>query len=285
MIKGNDKKFNQIYMNEEDEVNIRDFPYYRTIPIQSVADKQRQIQQDKNDVESKSKEYKKQAIIPAVSMSTIYQNPVVENLPTFNLVRMEGSNSYRVDMTQFEERSESLKKLEEQLGELEEKIKRKSDTIEGQNHAIAANDLTIQQQIDKINSNNKFIQQQTLAYNHNIYVINNLASQYSVNNNEINKQQEILTSQYNQISEYQTQVEQLCSQVQEYQNQLEQLYSQVQDYQNQLSYHGTMLSAFNTLIQNPAYFTQLMTAASMASFSPGMITEVNDVQQSELNTT
>lgn len=295
MSKERNRTFNQMYANADDEVNTSVYPYYRTIPIQGISEKQQKMLErfrvvsferkglstplgSAQDVNSSSV-YEEQTIIPAMPVTPVYHNPQgYENLPTFNMVKVENSNIYRVDMSEYEQRrSEDLKKLETRLAELEQEIKNKSDIVNGQIQAIETNYNTIQQQIEKIHSNNltiqsnnNFIQQQISAYSHNTAVIHNQCAQYNANNTEIIKQQQTLTTQYNQIGEYQSQIEQLQG--------------ELGDYQQQISYHGTMLTAFNTLIQNPAYFTQLMTAASMASFTPGMITEVNDVQD-ETNTT
>ncbi len=273
------RPFNQMYANADDEVNTRIYPYYRTIPIPGISEKQQNMLEKFKVVQDiKSTPYEEQTIIPAMPATPVYHNPQgYENLPTINLVKVENSNIYRVDMSQYEQRSVDLKKLETHLAELEQEIKNKSDLIDGQNKAIDTNDSTIRQQVDKIHSNNltiqsnnNFIQQQISAYSHNTAVIHNQCAQYNANNTEIVKQQQTLATQYNQISEYQSQIEELAN--------------QLQNYQEQITYHGTMLTAFNTLIQNPAYFTQLMAAASAASFTPGMITEVNDVQD-EINTT
>lgn len=68
-----------------------------------------------------------------------------------------------------------------------------------------------------------------------------------MNNNEILKQGQIIMG--------------LNSQVEQLQSQVTQLHQDLESYQQQIAYHGTMLSAFNTMIQNPEYFTQLMTVA------------------------
>lgn len=294
MSRGRNKTFNQMYANENDEVNTSIYPYYRTIPIQEISEKQQKMLEkfrvvpfkrealstsEESVEDTRSTPYEEQTVIPAMPVTPAYHNPQgYENLPVFNMVKVENSNIYRVDMSQYEQKcSEDLKNLETRLAELEQEIKDKSYLIERQNKAIETNEKTFQEQTNRMNSinlcienNNNYIQQQISVYNHNIAVLHSQCVQYNANNNEIINQQQNLSTQYNQINEYQAQIEQLEL--------------QLQDYQQQLSYHGTMLNAFNTLIQNPTYFTQLMAAASAASFTPGIITEVNDVQ-GETNTT
>lgn len=273
MSKRRDKVFNQMYANGDDEVNTTDYPYYRTIPIQSLSIKQQQMLDRVKVVKEVTRV--SETILPA---QPVYQSPhpqpVYEELPTFNLVKVEGTNIYKVDMP--ERPSEDLKKLEERQAELEQEIKKNSDIIEGQKCAVATNEITIQEQAGQIQSNNvaiqhnhHYIQQQIASFNHNSAILSNQCNQYNMNNAEIMKQQETLNTQYNQITEYQTQIEQLQS--------------ELESYQQQLAYHGTMITAFNTLIQNPQYFTQLMAAA--ASISPDMMAEISNSKPYDENTT
>jgi DNA repair ATPase RecN len=289
MSKSKDKQFVTMYSNEDEEVNIKNYPYYRTIPIQSITNKQQKIM-DKSNVVTESKKVT-ESQLERPTYKSILTHPeyeskgVYEGLPTFNLVKVEGTNVYKVDMPEYH--SEDLKNLEKQLGELEEEIKKNAIIIDGQKNAIDTNELTIQEQTGQIHTNNATIQEQTgqihtnnatiqhnhhhiqqqlATFNHNTAILNGQCNQYNLNNSEIIKQQETLNTQYNQIVEYQ--------------NQIGQLQSELESYQQHLSYHGTMLTAFNTLIQNPQYFTQLMAAA--ASVNPDTMT---DFKYYEYNTT
>ena len=287
MSKRRDKVFNQMYANADEEVNTTDYPYYRTIPIQSVSIKQKQMLDKFKIVKEVTRV--SETILPA---QPVYQSPqpqpVYEELPTFNLVKVEGTNIYKVDMPL--PLSEDLKKqeqqrmeleqqrmeLEQQQVELEQEIRKNADIIEGQKQAVATNELTLQEQAGQIQSNNvaiqhnhHYIQQQIAAFNHNSGILTNQYNQYNLNNAEIMKQQETLNTQYNQITEYQAQIQYLQS--------------EMESYQQQLAYHGTMITAFNTLIQNPQYFTQLMAAA--ASISPDMMAEITDIKPYDENTT
>jgi DNA repair exonuclease SbcCD ATPase subunit len=275
MSKSKDKQFVTMYSNEDEEVNIKNYPYYRTIPIQSITNKQQKIM-DKSNVVTESKKVT-ESQLERPTYKSILTHPeyeskgVYEGLPTFNLVKVEGTNVYKVDMPEYQ--SEDLKNLEKQLSELEEEIKKNAIIIDGQKNAIDTNELTIQEQTGQIHTNNAtiqhnhhHIQQQLATFNHNTAILNGQCNQYNLNNSEIMKQQETLNTQYNQIVEYQ--------------NQIGQFQSELESYQQHLSYHGTMLTAFNTLIQNPQYFTQLMAAA--ASVNPDTMT---DFKYYEYNTT
>ena len=57
---------------------------------------------------------------------------------------------------------------------------------------------------------------------------------------------------------FQQEIESLNEQLTTTYTELEDVKLQVEGNMNQLVYHGTMLNAFNTVIQNPEYFTQLM---------------------------
>jgi hypothetical protein len=252
----------------DDEVNIKKYPYYRKIPIQTLGDKQRRIiekfkveeipnEEQRQEQRQEQEQEQEQTIIPAAPATTVYENTDFVDLPTFNLVKMDGANCYKVDMTPHFI-VEDLKKTKEQL---EEEIKYNTNIIESQLDAIKTNDITIEQQVAKINydnvtiqSNTNLIQQQVLNYNHNNVVLHN---QSAVNNTEIMNQQQILQTQYHKITEYQAHIEQL-------QSHIEQLQSQLESYNQQMSYHNSMINAFNTVTQNPEYFIQLM-AASMCN--------------------
>ena len=276
MSKERNKKSTQVYINE-DEVNINNYPYYRTIPIQSLGDKKRRIiekfkieipneeqrqapQAAVQEQRQEQRQEQEQTIIPAAPATTVYENTDFVDLPKFNLVKMGVANCYKVDMTKHFI-VEYLKKSNEQL---EEKIRHNTDIIESQLEAIKTNDLNIVHQLSKINydniiieqlvskinydnitiqSNTNLIQEQVLKYNHNNAVLHN---QSALNNTEIMNQQQILITQHHQITEYQAHIEQLQS--------------ELESYNQQISYHNSMLNAFNTVTQNPEYFMQLMAA-------------------------
>ena len=246
--------------NLDDEINAQDFPYYSTIPIDEVSLKQKRLinsYKKTKDVDKTppllsspgsnpiSPSSYSDVILPRQESISIYDGAPLRPLPTFNLVPVENEkNTYQID----------VKSTEDILSELLNQIDANNKKLSEQEQYIAANEETLRNQSMRIeetgniiNNNTGYINQQTAAYNHNVQIIHQQVGQYNVNNNEILKQGQIVTS--------------LNNQVQQLQGQITQLHLDLESYQQQIAYHGTMLSAFNTMIQNPEYFTQLMTVA------------------------
>lgn len=239
--------------NLDDEINIRDYPYYRFIPIQSISVRQKQML---NRIKSQNNVIVpyEQTIIPAL-VQPIIQNPEFVDMPT---IKVEPESNYwnKVDYTQYQE---DISKLQSELASLKEEIESNYNRINEQQQAIHSNELTLEDQSSQINSNagkiednNSLIHQQIAAYNHNITVLQGQCAQSATNHNEILKQQQTL---YN--LQYQTS---------QYQSHLQQIQYETEQCQQQLAYHGSMITAFNTLIQNPQYFAQLMSMAATCNF-------------------
>jgi hypothetical protein len=249
--------------NLDDEINIQDFPYYSTIPIEEIALKQkRRINSyNNNSNNNNSNNINKtqplltspgsnptspssysDIIIPRQESINVYDGAPFRPLPTFNLVPVENEkNTYQLD----------VKSTEDALSDLLNNIEANNHKLYEQQQYIAENEETIRNQSVRIeeskniiNNNTGYINQQIAAYNHNVQIIEQQISQYNVNNNEILKQGQIIMG--------------LNNQVQQLQSQITQLHLDLESYQQQIAYHGTMLGAFNTMIQNPEYFTQLM---------------------------
>lgn len=242
----------------DDEINIKDYPYYKNIPIDKISQKQKKIL----DIHKISKDINKSEplisspssnpispgsdiIIPRQEYITVYDEAPIRSLPTFNLVPVENEiNTYQLD----------VKSTQDILLDLLNQIEENNKKLNEQQQCIVANEETLHQQTMKIDetnniihNNTSYINQQLAAYNHNIQVLHHQGGQYNMNNNEILKQGQIIMG--------------LNSQVEQLQSQVTQLHQDLESYQQQIAYHGTMLSAFNTMIQNPEYFTQLMTVA------------------------
>lgn len=253
--------------NLDDEVNVRDFPYYSTIPIDEVSLKQKRLINRYSNVKDVNKtppllsspgtdpispgSYS-DVIIPRQESISVYDGAPLRPLPTFNLVPVENEkNTYQID----------VKSTEDILSELLNEIEANRKKIEEQEQYIAANEETLRNQSMRIeetsniiNNNTGYINQQMAAYNHNVQILHQQVGQYNLNNNEILKQGQIVTS--------------LNNQVQQLQSQITQLHLDLESYQQQIAYHGTMLGAFNTMVQNPEYFTQLMNMAMNSNVNP-----------------
>jgi hypothetical protein len=223
------------------KMNIIDYPYYRTIPIKEISDKQQEILNMYKVIEDNR------------SIESIVDvRPKCETLSKVKLVKMEGTQFYTVDMSNCEKiPSENLKTPSETpenyLISLNETIKKNIKLLQDQHQQISSNQALIQQQLYTIQTNNNYIQEQHNVFNNNSLILNN---QYNINNIEIAKQQETIAILNNQINEYQTEITNLQTGL---------------DPQQQLVYHNSMINAFNTVIQNPQYFAQLMATATASA--------------------
>jgi hypothetical protein len=126
--------------------------------------------------------------------------------------------------------------------------------LDAQRAEIEDNKMTLEEQSKQIQAQNSviknngaYIQQQVYCYSHNTSVISNQCSYVLQQNAEINSNQELISSLQTQVTEIEQQVLSLQQ--------------QVEIYQSQLNYHASMFTAFNTLLQNPDYFSQLMVMA------------------------
>lgn len=252
--------------NLDDEVNVREYPYYRNIPIKSIGEHQQRMRQPYNSppllpapthhhipyeefppLRSKYDNHQEHNNYEEYNAQQEYSEPP---LPVFNLIPVPGENVYRVDM----------RTMEEKLDEMRREIDANTEKLAEQHRAISVNEESIQKQAHTINTQNgtihnntAYIQQQLTAYNHNVSIIQQQTYTYQNNATYITSQQDTLSS--------------LQSQILECEEQLEQLKQETETYQQQSAYHGSMLNAFTTMLQNPQYFTQLM-AMSLSSMMP-----------------
>ena len=249
--------------NLDDEVNVREYPYYRNIPVKAISERQRQMLQRYNSPAPLPPPVTHHNIpydqFPSLPNRSTYDEQEQEEyrdynehppIPVFNLIPIPGENAYRVDMQTMEEKLEDMRR----------EIDANAEKLAEQQRAMAVNNESIQKQVETINTQNGtiqnnvvYIQQQLQAYNHNVGIIQQQSYTYQSNNTHIVSQQETLGG--------------LQSQILECEEQLEQMKQETESYQGQLAYHGTMLNAFNTMMQNPQYFTQLM-AMSLSSMPP-----------------
>jgi hypothetical protein len=214
------------------EINTDNYPYYRFIPVAHIEEKQRKIiDRYRIAQEVKAPPYSYSAAVP------YYEEAIPQNLPILDLVPTEKPNTYEVD----------LRNLEDKLHKVQDEIDVNSYKITQQEEQLEENDKKLAQQAQQLNSNSAviqnntvYIQQQIHCYTHNASVIHQQGTTIHNQNAEIAANQEQIHSLQEQIYDLQAQVES-C--------------------QGQLAYHASMLSAFNTLMQNPAYFSQLMVSA------------------------
>ena len=221
------------------EINTNNYPYYRFIPVAHIEEKQRKIiDRYRIAQEVKAPQYSYSAPVP------YYEEAIPQNLPILDLVPTEKPNTYEVD----------LRNLEDKLQKIQDKIDTNSYTIVQQEGRIEDNNKTLSQQAQQLNSNSAtiqnngaYIQQQIHCYTHNATVINHQCSVVQQQNTEIvTKQQEI---------------ERLNMEIAMVEEKLQSLQEQIESHQGELNYHASMLTAFNTLIQNPQYFSQLIMTA------------------------
>ena len=229
----------QASYNLEDEVNIREYPYYRNIPIESIAERQQQMLQQYNSVtpvmpitphnityeeslplRPTYKEQKEQKEQPLYT-----KPPPPSPLPVLHLIKIPGENMYRVD----------IRTMEKKLEDLQREINENTEKLSEQRRAMVLNEESIQKQFQRITeqnttNNDRLIQQQ-------IYT-------YQSNNAYIESQNEILSS--------------LQTQILECEEQNEKAKQETEAQQQQMTYQKTMLSAFSTMINNPEYFTELI---------------------------
>ena len=241
----------------KDEINTKDYPYYRNIPINHISDKQHMML-DRYNVPSVMPLEQ----VPNHPYNVEYTNSIQEYtgsipeqhsapgqyiapLPVFNLIHNPGENFYRVNMP--------TPLPIQDMNANDRKLKEQEELIMANNTAIAKQVEIIHTQNDTIQHNNVYIQQQAFAYNNNVTIVQQQTYAYQTN----------LT----QIAEQEQTIESLKEQVHNYEQQLEQMKQEIESNQQQLAYHGTMLGAFNTMMQNPAYFAQLV-SMSISAFMP-----------------
>jgi hypothetical protein len=241
----------------EEEINTKNYPYYRTIPLKHISDKQYQIL-DRHNVlstvpseeppkhQSYNVEYDNSITeyngsIPEQQVPEQYVAPI----PVFNLIQNPGEHFYRVNMPQ--------QPPHQGIDANDKKLNAQEEIINANNASIAKQVEIIHTQNITINRNNAYIQQQMYAYSNNLGIVQQQSDTYQTNASYITEQEQTIES--------------LKEQVQDYDSQIEQQKQEIEANQQQLAYHSTMLSAFNTMLQNPAYFTQLV-SMSMSGFMP-----------------
>jgi len=215
------------------EINMDNYSYYRFIPVANIEEKQRKIIDRYRTVQEVNE--------PHTYLATMHQYEESKNLPILDLIPTEKPNTYEVDLRNLEDK---LQKTQDELysnsymiTQQEEHIEENKKTLEQQAHQMQSNNAIIQ-------NNGTYIQQQIHCYTHNTNIISQQCTMVHQQNTDIVSKQE-------QISSLQEQVTGI-------EEQLSNLQQQVESYQSQLNYHASMVNAFNALLQNPHYFSQLI---------------------------
>lgn len=178
----------QIPVNKE-QIDIKEIPYYRYIPIKRISDKQINNQQQLAPTF-------KPVLEPDIE-------PVKELVNTVNEIQINA-----LDVNQ--ELQQNLEKLYEQQQSIA--------SNEIKNHQLLTD---IDTNTTIINNNNEYINQQMLVYNHNINVLTLQQNQNNELNIEANRLTEIINTLNNQIITVQTELQDLNTQIDETQNQLD----------------------------------------------------------------
>lgn len=248
----------------DNEINTIDYPFYRYIPLDVISEKQKKMigRYKVAQIINQEPYYSVPEPEPLPERNSIVstQSPV-EPVAQFSIVEEEGG--YRFQM----------KSLEERLEDLKNEVDKNEEIIESQKNEINDNYRKLEDQGTKIvstnsaiQSNNNFIQQQLQAYAHNTNVLQQQVQYANSYAYHIASQKEELDKINNEIEQKQSQLTDLETQLTDLQSQIDSSQQQLDSYQQQLYYHGSMLTAFNTLIQNPQYFSQLMSVASGYGF-------------------
>lgn len=207
-------------MSYDRKINIKDYPFYKFIPIEHISQKQKLLLNKTPD------EYSKK------SLSNDQSSQIYKDCPIASQQLHNCNSPYS------EEYNEPINQLETTYTDIQENIMKQNEQIlEEQREKIKIYNDIIQNNIVQINETIRI-------YSHNVESINYQIYQMYYNNTEIVKQQDILESLNIQLLDTYPQVDDVNDQLVQLQQELE--------------YHKSILTLFNTVIQNPEYFTQLM---------------------------
>lgn len=212
-------------INLDEEINIKDYPYYQYIPIKSIAEKQKKL-------------------IP-VSVVPVSVIPVIHHIDN-SQTYAEAVNANIVSEQQCDYAAE-IASLEQRSLEINADIQKGLVTLYEQQQQINTNQRTIQEQTVSIDNNTDVINKQLVAFNHNTNAVAYQYNQINDMNIQIHNLNQAIIGLNNEITNKQTE--------------LDTTQKQLDDIQNQIAYHGNMLNAFNTMMQNPQYFIQMMSSS------------------------
>jgi hypothetical protein len=211
----------------DEEINAESYPFYRLIPVKNIALKQ----------EALMNKYKSTTVIHPVI-------PSVTQLPVLNVIPTGQPNHYMIDFPPLINKQQP-QQPQEHIEQVKEETNYK-EQIEEQLEKIKQNEETIQSQLQQINNLQSQIQQLTETQNQHLHC-------YGYNSAVIQQQA--------------PQIQQNCQTIYEQNVKIEEQRNELMGLQSQINYHQQMLGAFNTMIQNPHYFTQLMMSSMMTSMN------------------
>jgi len=220
------------YLN--DGIHVSNYPYYRRIPIEHIAQKQEQYLSKSHT--TIVPDYGVTTELPLSTNQYIDIETTVQEIPKSNNVEFTNTDT------------------------IYEEIAKCTERLALQQRQIISNQIMIEDQLKQINEKKTISEQQGVAIHHNSNLINQQIQVYNHNVASIHsKEQQLYNLNYH---------------IQEASSKLEELQQQITTHEEQIAYHTQMLGAFNTMVQNPDYFTQLM-AFTMNAFPPP--TPVDDV--------
>jgi hypothetical protein len=159
-----------------------------------------------------------------------------------------------------------IENMEQRLSEINDDIQKGLVALYEQHQQSKVNEQVLQDQTvaietnkEIIDNNSNVINQQISAYNHNTNIIAQQCNQINGMNVQIQNLTNLLTVLQNDTATKQTT--------------LYEVQKQLEDAQNQLGLHGTMLNAFNMMLQNPQYFMQMMSITSQYMYNPHIFYE------------
>lgn len=226
----------------DDEINVKDFPYYPYIPIKTISDKQRKPMQRYKIIQRVEEPNIKTETTTLILPPT---QKYVESEDKINILDTVPQYKYETEMQEMEKR---LSDINEEIQQNLQKLYQHQQTINANEHYIQEQTLIIDKNRKVIDTNNEYINQQILSYNHNANILTTQYNQVNGFNGEVNRLSQILGELQGQITDAQSE--------------LQDLNTQIDDAKNQMGYHGIMLSAFNIMMQNPQYFMQMLATAS-----------------------
>lgn len=221
--------------NLDEEINVKDYPYYRYIPIKSISEKQKKLMR----------------VVPIIPISVVQKNQTYAEVVT-PPPPVQPSPVQPPPAQQYNYAAE-IQSLEQRASEINDDIQKGLVTLYEQQQQSSANQATIQNQQLAIDNNTELINNQVAAYNHNVNVVSQQTNQINIMNGQIHSLNQIIVGLHSDITNKQ--------------NELGEAQKQLEDIQNQIAYHGNMLYAFNMMMQNPQYFIQMMSVASQYAYN------------------
>jgi chromosome segregation ATPase len=216
------------------------YPSYNRIPIDEI----RQKQQD----------YLIRCNLVNIKLQKKHQ-PLLE-IP---VRRAEENKSCLLDTAELRDKVEKLKT----------EMIENEDVIENQQKMIEENSSIIKSQKEHIQQNQRALQDLVHSIAQGIQKINEQISIYNHNNAMLQSNLQQVYQTYSEIGIQQENLYRINAQISQGEARLTELNEQIASYTSEAEYHQSMLEAYNTFLQNPEYFCQLVTASIVSSTMTG----------------